>query len=178
MKNPKVALAFLLVVLIAAFIIVQPVAAQGEIIPVTANPDKLDFTICYPEGEASQQIELKNENNFPLQMQAIYQNIPYYTGVVVDPYDASLDPNSILPVTIHVSAKPYGGGPSIPFGEYDGTAIFDFSPGSVIGVPVHYSIVACNPSPEFPVASGTSVPFVSVGLIGGLVCLIFLIKIK
>jgi len=130
----------------------MPVPAQPEIIPVTASPDTLDVTLCYPDGQASQQLVLANDNDISFSMQATWQNIPYITGIVVDPISGSIDPHSLFPVEIHVSSMPSGGDPSLPVGEYDGTVIFDLFPGSIVTVPVHYSIVNCNPSPEFPSA--------------------------
>jgi hypothetical protein len=178
MKNLKLTWVFLLLVLISACIIVLPAEAQDETKILTVSPEKLDFTICYPDGEASQQVFLKNDNDFPFTMQAFYKDIPYYTGVVVYPYDGAIAPHSVLPVDIRVSAKPNGGGPSLPFGEYDGVVIFDVALAMIVDVPVHYSIVHCDPSPEFPVPSPVSVPFISLGMIGALICLVLLVKIK
>jgi hypothetical protein len=171
MKNVRMTVVFLSVVLITACLVVLPVAAVD---PVTAIPDSLDLTVCYPDGGAGQQIMLKNDNDISLHYQAFAQNIPSYS---INPYDATVGAKSLLPVDIQISALPDSGGPGLPVGEYYGTVFFDFGPpGSAIGVPVHYSVVNCNPSPEFPVASGMSVPFVSAGLIGALICLILLIK--
>jgi len=169
MKNLRLTLVFLLVVLISACIIVPPVAAQ-TLIPITASPDHLAFTLCYPNGEDSRQILLKNDNDISFSLQVFWQNIPYYTGVVVDPYSASMGPYSQLPVDVRVSSRPSGGGPSLPVGEYDGTIYFDFFPGGPISVPVHYSIVNCNPSPEFPST------FLPVTMIIGFLGAVLLIK--
>ena len=147
MKNLRLTLVFLLVILISAYVIVLPVAAQ-DLIPITASPDHLAFTLCYPNGEDTRQILLKNDNDYiSFSLQGFWQNSP---GAVVEPISASMGPYSQLPVDVHVSSRPSGGGPSLPVGEYDGTIFFDFFPGGPIGVPVHYSIVNCDPSPEFP----------------------------
>jgi hypothetical protein len=158
MKDIRLSLIFLLVVLISISLTILPVVAQQNIPGFTTDPQTMDFTICYPDGDVMQVLTLKNDNDFPIDWLALETNIPHWSGLPLDFYSGTIAPHDQTQIQVKISAKTFTHIPPVlPVGDYSGTVeVQQFATVQGQGVfgytivPVNYHIVNCGNTPEFP----------------------------
>ena len=135
---------------------VLPVSAEVPLL--TIYPQQLDFTLCYNTAyDEVKGLTLVNNNDFIVSYEAIDDpRLPQWGCIPLDLPWGDIEPYGAEGIMVHLTAICNCASPPVyPVGEYNSNiAIIQWPTASggyfTTNVPVHYSIVNCGNSPEFP----------------------------